>query len=293
MNSWGSGRRRTWGLRIVIAVLTVAFLIPAPTPALALNTNLAIGCTILGVLATPLIAYGIWENLPQNQGKERLLKGEFYVGGYMGGVFTPSQTLNYNEGIRLNNGTTQSREGSVTLNGNNFRPGVVGGFKFGYFCNRVPYVGLEVETSVDKSSRRPNESASANRPIQGFTKVSLHNDNWINWTTALHIVGRYGFMKDQDVPFGRLQPYLGVGPAFVVNYEEIDSAKNFGIDMMAGVRYMMLKNVSAFVEYKFTHIWNAEFEDHYFFLPNSTVVRGTATMDYTSHKWVLGVAYHF
>ena len=77
---------------------------PAPTPVMALQTDLAIGCTILGLLATPLIAYGVYENLPSRQGKERLLNGEFYAGGFMGAAFTPSQNLNYLNGFTLNPG---------------------------------------------------------------------------------------------------------------------------------------------------------------------------------------------
>ncbi len=89
----GRNKRRKWGLMVVILLLTVGFLLPAPTPVMALETDLAIGCTILGLLATPLIAYGVYENLPSRRGKERLLNGEFYVGGFMGVAFTPSQNL--------------------------------------------------------------------------------------------------------------------------------------------------------------------------------------------------------
>ena len=95
----GRSKRRKWGLRFVILLLTVGFLIPAPTPVMALNTNLAIGCTILGLLATPVIAYGVYENLPSRRGKERLLNGEFYAGGYLGVAFTPSQDLKYADGF--------------------------------------------------------------------------------------------------------------------------------------------------------------------------------------------------
>jgi opacity protein-like surface antigen len=293
MTRGGKYPRSKWYLGLVIALITVGFLMPAP--ALALNADLAIGCSILGVITTPLIAYGIWENLPQNQGKERLLKGEFYVGGYMGGVFTPSQDLRYSDGFTLNNGinSVTSGGGSATLSNNKFAPAVVGGFKFGYFCNRFPYMGLEFETSVNKSSVR-NGVVSINRPLQGSTQVSVPNDNWINWSTALHLVGRYGFFADKEVPFGRLQPYLGIGPGFVVMYEELDSAKNFAIDVMAGLRYMLTKNVSAFVEYKYSHQFDAEMESHVFILAdNTTIARGTAHFNYDSHKWVVGVAYHF
>ncbi|MDP1761131.1 MAG: hypothetical protein Q8L43_02820, partial [Deltaproteobacteria bacterium] len=80
----GRNNRRKWGLGFVILLLTLAFLMPAPTPVMALNTNLAIGCTILGLLATPMIAYGVYENLPSRRGQERLLNGEFYAGGFLG-----------------------------------------------------------------------------------------------------------------------------------------------------------------------------------------------------------------
>ena len=102
----GRSNRRKWGLGFVILLLTLGFLMPAPTPVMALNADLAIGCTILGLLATPMIAYGVYENLPSRRGKERLLNGEFYAGGFLGAAFTPSQDLRYLDGILLNKGVT-------------------------------------------------------------------------------------------------------------------------------------------------------------------------------------------
>jgi opacity protein-like surface antigen len=292
MSLRGRKKPKKWYLGLIIVLLTVGFLMPAPTPALALNTDLAIGCTILGVLATPLIAYGIWENLPQNQGKPRLIKGEFYTGVFLGAALTPNQDLKY-QSITLNPAAGPvTSQGPVTLFGNKFDPSVVGGLNFGYFNDRIPYLGMEVETYFNRSNVRYTQ-LSTSRPVNGANAVSVPEDGWVNWTTALHIVGRYGFLPDKEVPFGRLQPYLGIGPAFVVNYDAVDSAKNFAVDVMAGIRYMMLKNVSAFVEYKFNYLWDAEIEDHAFYLPNGTVGRGTATLDYCSHKIVFGVAYHF
>jgi opacity protein-like surface antigen len=289
----GSSKRRKWGLKFAVLLLTAGFLMPAPTPALALNTNLAIGCTILGLIATPVMAYGVYENLPSRRGKERLLNGEWYAGGYMGVAFTPSQTLKYLDGFDQNTGGTPvTSEGPVKLFSNKFSNSFVGGLKLGYFTHTIPYLGWEVESSANNSyvNRR---TLSTSRPLQGFNQAAVPNDFWVNWTTALHLVGRYGFFPDKEVPFGRLQPYVGIGPAFTVLYEEVDSAKNFGVDVMAGVRYMFTKHISAFVEYKFNYQWAVEIETHPFYLPNGTEGRGTATLDYDSHKVVAGVAYHW
>ena len=70
-------------------------------------------------------------------------------------------------------------------------------------------------------------------------------------------------------------------------------AKNFALDVMAGVRYMFTKHIGAFVEYKYNHQWDVEIESHPFYLPNGTVGRGTAHLDFDCHKVVLGLAYHW
>jgi opacity protein-like surface antigen len=235
--------------------------------------------------------WGLRES-PLAPGAGTLLNSEFYAGGYLGAAFTPSQDLRYSDGFSLNNGLTRTPQGSATLFSNKFNNSLTGGVKFGYFTHRIPYLGLEVESGVNNSyvNRR---SLSTSRPIQGASQVAVPNDFWINWTTALHIVGRYGFLPDKEVPFGRLQPYVGIGPAFIVLYEEVDSAKNFGIDVMAGVRYMFTKHISAFVEYKYNHQWDVEIESHPFYLPNGAEGRGMAHLDFDCHKVVMGVAYHW
>jgi len=61
---------------------------------------------------------------------------------------------------------------------------------------------------------------------------------------------------------------------------------------------MMLKNVSAFVEYKYSHQFDVEMESHVFVHVAAngalgTLQWGTAHLTYDSHRIVLGVAYHF
>jgi opacity protein-like surface antigen len=257
----GNGKRTVWGRRCIIILLAIGFLVPARTSALAWSNgsnNLAIGSGILALLGLPMVAYGVYENLPSRQGKERFLNGEFYAGGYLGAAFTPDQDLRYSDGISLNNGVTRpTTQRSATLFRNQFNTSLVGGIKFGYFFHTVPYLGLEAESSYNNSSVN-RQHLSTSRPIQGYSVVTVPQDSWVNWTNAIHIVGRYGFLKDKEVPFGRLQPYVGIGPALVALYEDLDAAKNFAVDAMAGARYMITKHISTFIEYKFNYQWDVE-----------------------------------
>lgn len=278
----------------VLVILSLLLLPGGGTPALAANDGnpSTIAGAILGGVVACGAAYAIWRNRPSQQGKDepRILPGEFYVGGYLGASLVQSTDLKYKDRIFPAGGT-------VNTSKQKFEPSLVGGLKFGYFLKSIPYLGLEAETNYARNYVR-EQRVSLSRAVQGTTQAILPNDSWSTWTLALHIVGRYGFLPDQEVPFGRLQPYVGIGPGMVVIYDEVDAGKNFAIDAMAGIRYMMLKNVSAFVEYKFSHQFDVELE-HHAFVPVAangaplTLQRGMAHFDYDSHRIVLGVAYHF
>ena len=36
------------------------------------------------------------------------------------------------------------------------------------------------------------------------------------WTWSFMLAGRFGLMPDDEVPFGRLQPYAAVGPRYLL-----------------------------------------------------------------------------
>jgi len=63
-------------------------------------------------------------------------------------------------------------------------------------------------------------------------------------------MGRYGFFPDSEVPFGRLQPYLSLGPGVAFTSLNpgfgVGSASSVDIALVteAGLRWMALKNVA-------------------------------------------------
>ncbi len=101
---------------------------------------------------------------------------------------------------------------------------------------------------------------------------------------AFMFAARYGFFADSEVPFGRLQPYIGVGPAILftslkpkVNVTAVNSslapntgrlgynpgsqsATNIALQVEGGVRYYALKNVSFDISLKYEGLANPEFK---------------------------------
>jgi opacity protein-like surface antigen len=110
------------------------------------------------------------------------------------------------------------------------------------------------------------------------------------WDMQCNLLARYGFLPDKEVPFGRLQPYVGVGPGFEVIYAKDDSAKNFAIEALAGIRYMCTQNIGVFFEYKFSYQFDVEYQD---FPLNKQGPKGTMMFDVPHHRIVFGVSYHF
>lgn len=94
--------------------------------------------------------------------------------------------------------------------------------------------------------------------------------------TDLNVVGigfnamlRGQFLKDNQVPQGRLQPYLFGGPTLFIStldvkatatalgvttsVDDSDTSAKVGVTAGAGLTYMFTKNLGLFGEYRFTH----------------------------------------
>lgn len=205
--------------------------------------------------------------------------GEFYIGSFFGSSFVSGTDWTYQIGQQ-----------NITARQMTIDPGVTGGIKLGYFLDSVPYLGVEAEGSIGNHPQ-PSQTVALHPPLAGANAGRVSGQTLLSWTMAFHLMGRYGFLPDQEVPFGRLQPYVGLGPGLVMLYGEADSAKNFSLEVEAGVRYMFTKHLGGFLEYKFSKQWSVELESQQ--LAPATVTANKAVFDFDRHQVVVGLAYHF
>jgi hypothetical protein len=169
----------------------------------------------------------------------------------------------------------------------------------GYYFHKLPHFGLEGDFFYSRPSIR-TQTVTISPPFPPNNRIpgsrALFSGQTVNqWTLALHLMGRLGLIKDDEVPFGRFQPYAGIGPGFSVLYGELDSDKNLGIDALVGMRYMIRKNLSVFTEFKFNHQFGVELEHQKLKqLPSGAFEqRAKASFDLTMLTWAVGMCVHF
>jgi opacity protein-like surface antigen len=156
------------------------------------------------------------------------------------------------------------------------RPSVMGGVTIGYdFVNAgfgayawpdwMKYFSFAMDLTYN------NLAIQDHGPGIGlfFSNNSRLTGYEVAWTFLFMF--HYGFMPDSEVPSGRINPYLGVGPAIVwtgvqgtfpieVAPAPLRRSSNFGDDSMnvalviePGVRFMAMKNVSVDVAMRYRY----------------------------------------
>ncbi len=242
-------------------------------------------------------------------------KAEMYVEGYLGGILGASDTVNTSVSRPEANEVAR-----FTFPGQGDAPVVVGGVRLGtWFVKEgflganypdwMKYLGFYIDFSYHRHDlRRQNGSLNdyvggvlvANVPARLFSEGNAA-------TLAFMFAARYGFFPDSEVPFGRLQPYVAVGPAVLFTSQQpsiLVPISGYNIDapsqstavialaVDAGIRWMCLKNVS--IDAAFNYRWaqpsfNYDFVDPFSFRQHSVSIDPT----YSLFSFRFGAAYHF
>ena len=276
--------------RIALAIIIAWIVIPgAKQPAHAglltgPDSKFNLAMFTVGSLGFSAVAYYMYKNSPAQRAKgypENLGLGEWYLAGYSGLSYLPAADWKFFQFPPPYQGRM-----AKTIE---YQPGILGGIKFGRFFDALPWLGLELETNFSRHNIRGNQGRISPPVPGGPTNVLTGPDWFMIWDMQCNLLARYGFLPDKEVPFGRLQPYVGVGPGFEVIYGKTDSAKNFAIMALSGIRYMCTQNIAVFCEYKFSYQFDVEYAD--FRLKQAP--KGTMMFDVPHHRIVFGVSYHF
>jgi opacity protein-like surface antigen len=206
-------------------------------------------------------------------------KAEMYVEGYIGGVQAASdpKTIHTTEAFWE---TESSR-----IPGK-FDPAVMGGLKVGtWFVKEgflganypdwMKYFGFNLDFSYHRLDLRQQQGVTFSRDLLGLGLNVIAPNKFFSEGTAATLAfmftARYGFLQDSEVPFGRLQPYLSVGPAILFSTMEPKlnttcsfnnskiytpgsrSSVDIALAAEAGVRWMCLKNVSVDLAFKYRY----------------------------------------
>ena len=81
----------------------------------------------------------------------------------------------------------------------------------------MKYFGFYTDLSYH-ALNHPNNTVN----ISGFPFAG--NSSGYIWTWGFMLAARYGFLQDNEVPFGRLQPYVAVGPAIFFSGQDYNIA---------------------------------------------------------------------
>jgi hypothetical protein len=243
-------------------------------------------------------------------------------------------------------GTPESFVGTGTVStfdnnvGHKFDPYVIGGLKLGTWFDGRPfpsnppdwmkYFGFyldlgfqnfDLANSKGVTTIAQNTTASGGGLFLGSAQNEFSSSGFA-FTAAFMFAARYGFMPDKEVPFGRLQPYIGAGPALF--YATIDpkltispytlvqaggtgtlaqrnalvtqmgsaSDVTIGVEVEPGIRYMLTKCISVDLSFKYRFA-NPSFGFYAKepFSGNANAVSFSPDLNLYSAQ--LGIAYHF
>ena len=242
-------------------------------------------------------------------------RAEMYVEAYLGGNF-PGSASDAISGTWADAGQT----GPFNFySRGHMDPAVMGGLKIGtWFVKEgflgmnypawMKYLGFYLDFSYHRLDFRRGTGLWVNPTVPESFMDTFFSEGTAA-TLAFMFAARYGFLPDSEVPFGRLQPYLAVGPAILFSSQRLaffnvpgtalwglqapsQSSTDIALAVEAGLRWMALKNVSLDASFKYRYATPS------YSYPGLIGTMGgvesvTFSPTYNLFSFQVGAAYHF
>jgi hypothetical protein len=180
-------------------------------------------------------------------GLSGVAQSAMWVGAQIGGNFPLATNIDISVP-----GVASGRVSNVDI-----RPSVIGGAIIGYdFINSgfggrawpdwMKYFSFATDITYNRLSIRGDQNVGVTINNVNFGNVVLPNlrlDGYqVTWAFLLY--AHYGFLPDSEVPTGRINPYIGVGPGIMFSGFQGNTAVNVALVVEPGIRWMCMKNVS-------------------------------------------------
>lgn len=220
-----------------------------------------------------------------------------WVGGYLGPNFITNTDLKLGY-AKIHN---LDRDISVLAGGTIGYDFVNEGFLGYAYPDWMKYFSFAIDVGYNQADFY-TQSRDVTVPAFTFPNEKIHNMNGWNITLAFLFMAHYGFFPDSEVPFGRLHPYAGVGPAILfseingrgMGFNQVNSA-DIALCTEAGLRFFALKNLSMDLAFRFryahpSYSLTAGHNNYLGVVPGTKV---SADTDGYLYNIVFRVAYHF
>jgi opacity protein-like surface antigen len=150
---------------------------------------------------------------------------------------------------------------TATVKDVNFNDSLLFGGRIGWWTGSLPWFGLALDVF--------HFSPDINRQTRTFTLLGVSTTDVFEpvdvsvTVIAFNFMGRYGLSVSQEFKNGRTQLYGGIGPGIFItttkdkgNFDpsnQRESDTSVGLDVKAGIKFFLTKNMAIFTEGRFTH----------------------------------------
>lgn len=220
-------------------------------------------------------------------------QAEFVAELYGGGSFTSNADVEV---------TSNLGGPSIALQGVNFNTSWTAGGRFGYWFKEVGGLGafgmgLDVFAFQPEADRQTVQLSIGGTDLGPFQMGSIKMSTVAIAFEVLRF--RLHLAKSDELPQGRVQPYLSVGPALFITETSTENVfpanqsstkASLGVKAGAGVNVHITPTWSLFADYRFTHFAS---EATFHTAPPLASSENRIKTDLNTHHVVGGVGFHF